>query len=294
MTDLLNNPVRCLLDAQAGCGEGPIWDWRTKRLWWVDISGQRIHVHDPVSGSNNSMDTPCLVSALALGQEGMLVATARGIARLDGVTGTLIPLHDPEPTMPDNRLNDMAVDQLGRLWAGTMSEGAKAPSGALYRYDAGGAHRVADGLTIANGMDWSSDGQDFYIADSAPRCIWRYRVDDTGALSDGHTLIQFSDDDGRPDGLCLDCDGTLWVAMCGGGAILGLSPDGVVRDRIEIPAPHVTSCTFGGTTLSTLYVTTGTFGLTSEALIDAPLSGGLFAVQMDTPGRAQVLAQWPR
>lgn len=293
MIDSGKRDVRAVAMVQAGCGEGPLWDTQSGCLWWVDIAGNRIHAHDPCSGENRSFDTPCLVSALTRTGSGLLVATAHGVALFDIESGTLSPIHDPEPDLPGNRLNDMAVDAAGRLWAGTMSEGARAPSGGLYRFDDSGVHRVEHGLTVSNGMDWSADGRSFFLVDSAPRCIWQYDIDAAGALSNRRELVVFEEKDGRPDGLCIDGAGRLLVAMCGGGAVLALSHEGEVIDRIALPAPQVTSCTFGGEDLSTLYVTTGTFGLGPSDLRAWPLSGSLFSVRMPSRGRPSVEARWP-
>ncbi|MEM5503104.1 SMP-30/gluconolactonase/LRE family protein [Ahrensia kielensis] len=283
----------CVVDSRTICGEGPVWDHRSGLLWWVDIAGELFNSFDPVTKITSNFNAPCLVSGLCLAPGGFLVASAQGIAHLNPVTKSFKPLHAPEPMQKENRLNDMVVDKYGRLWAGTMSKGAKAPQGALYCYDASGCHVIANGFTVANGSDFSPDNRTFYIIDSKPRHIRTYDVSDAGEISNQRIFYTFDENDGLPDGLCIDSVGTLWIAMCGKGAVLGLSPDGKIIARIELAVPKVTSCAFGGADLKTLYMTTGTFGLDDRQLTKAPNSGGLFAVQMASPGRKQIEALWP-
>lgn len=288
-----NMDANCIVDAKSICGEGPVWDHRSGLLWWVDIAGEQFHCFDPTAGTTAKFEAPCLVSGLCLAPSGLLVASAQGIALFDPDSMKFSPMHNPEPEQGGNRLNDMAVDKDGGLWAGTMSEGAKGSTGALHRYNVSGSHKVVKGLTISNGIDWSADGRTFYLVDSWPRIIWKYDVNDAGNIVDACVLRTFDENDGRPDGLCVDGVGTIWTAMCGGGFVLGLSPEGKTITRIHVDAPQVTSCAFGGNDLKTLYITTGTFGLDKEQLAVAPMSGGLFAIQMHDPGRKQVEALWP-
>ncbi|SIN76265.1 SMP-30/gluconolactonase/LRE family protein [Vannielia litorea] len=280
--------VDCVWEARAGCGEGPIWDHRTRQLWWVDISGEKIHAFAPHSGEKSSFDAPCLISSIALGAGGgLLIASARGICAFDARTGTLTPLHDPEPGLSGNRLNDMIAGPDGRLWAGTMSEGAKRSSGALYCYDAKGPVHEMTGTTISNGLGWSPDGARLYFIDSVPGVL---HVCESGSWRE---LLVFDDTLGKPDGMTVDAEGVLWVAICDRGKVVGLSPEGKLLETIDIPCQIVTSCAFGGSDLRTLYVTTGTFSMSAEEKAANPLAGGLFAVRMDTPGVEGFEARWP-
>ncbi|MGY3439793.1 MULTISPECIES: SMP-30/gluconolactonase/LRE family protein [unclassified Marinovum] len=269
----------CVDAAKAGCGEGLLWDAGRGRLWWVDISGEALHGFDPETGSATRTPLPYLISALALRHDGqLLIATARGLGIVTPETGEIEILHDPEPDTPGNRLNDMIAGPDGALWVGTMSEGAKGPTGALYRYGAAGPEVQMKGTTISNGLGWSPDGERLYFVDSVPGVL---QVREGGAW---RVLRAFDDSTGKPDGLTVDAEGTLWVAICDRGRVLGMRPDGEIIAQIDLPCEIVTNCCFGGADLKTLYVTTGTFSMTEAEKAANPLAGGLFAVEMEVPG----------
>ncbi|MDC0739624.1 SMP-30/gluconolactonase/LRE family protein [Cognatishimia sp. SS12] len=278
----------CVDPVKSRCGEGLLWDETRGLLWWVDIAAHTLCSHAPGTGVNRKIAMPGLISALALHESGrLLIATKSGLGWVDPDSGAVSVFDCPEPDKPFSRPNDMAVDQEGALWLGTMSEGAKGPFGALYRYGAGGRDTALSETTISNGLDWSPDGSRFYFIDSVPGRIWLYTQDEW-------SILRTCDEDfGRPDGMCVDSAGTLWVAICNKGCVLGLDQDGNVIDKIEIPCRIVTNCAFGGADLSTLYVTTGTFDLSPEEMVEQPYSGGLFAVQMDVPGKLPNTAKWP-
>lgn len=283
----MKTPI-CVDPIKARCGEGLIWDQESGLVWWVDIAAHVLCSHHPETGQNRRIAMPDLVSAVALHDSGrLLIATKSGLGWVDPNTGTVTLLDCPEPDRPLNRPNDMVVDGEGGLWLGTMSEGAKGPFGALYRYGPNGRKTMMTETTISNGMDWSPDGQRLYFIDSVPGRIWVFENDEW-------SLLRACDEDfGKPDGMCVDSTGMLWVAICDSGLIHGLSPDGQVQETIEIPCRTVTNCAFGGKDLKTLYVTTGTFDLSADELADRPYSGGLFAVEMDNPGKLPNKAKWP-
>lgn len=280
--------ITCVHEAHAGCGEGPVWDHRSGMLWWVDIAGEAIYAHDPSTQRNQRFQAPYLISSLVLAPDGLLVATAKGIARLNQSTGEITPFADPEPNIAGNRLNDIIAAPDGALWAGTMSEGAKGPTGALYRYGDDGLQTMMTGTTISNGLGWSPDGQTLYFIDSVPGILY--------ARQDGtwRELRRFDTSTGKPDGMCVDSTGMLWIAICDQGAVIGMTPDGIITHRIEMPCQIVTSCAFGGSDLKTLFVTTGTFSMTAEEKAANPLAGGLFAINLETAGLQSFEARWPR
>lgn len=281
--------VECVDKARALCGEGLLWDHTRQCLWWVDIAGETLHRFDPTTGAGRVVDMPWLISALALaGDGGLLIASARGVGRVDPDSGAITALWDPEPGLDGNRLNDMIAGPDGSLWVGTMSEGAKAATGALYQYGPEGTvKKRKTGTTISNGMGWSPDGKTLYFIDSVPGELFQYRG---GAWS---SLRKFDDTTGKPDGMTVDADGTLWIAICDRGRVISVTPEGEITGQIELPCEIVTNCTFGGADLRKLYITTGTFSMTPEERQANPLAGGLFAVEMDVPGLPSFAANWP-
>ncbi|WP_323764736.1 SMP-30/gluconolactonase/LRE family protein [Marinovum sp.] len=279
---------RCVDAAKAGCGEGLLWDAGRGRVWWVDISGEALHGFDPATGASTRQPLPCLIAALALRDDGaLLIATARGLGLVAPGTGEIETLHDPEPESPGNRLNDMIAGPDGALWVGTMSEGAQGPTGALYRYDGDGPQVQMRGTTISNGLGWSPDGARLYFIDSVPGVL---HVREEGRW---RALRRFDETTGKPDGLTVDAEGTLWVAICDRGRVLGLRPDGEIVAQIDLPCEIVTNCCFGGADLRTLYITTGTFSMSEAEKAANPLAGGLFAVDMAVPGMLPHAARWP-
>jgi sugar lactone lactonase YvrE len=268
-------PLACVL------GEGPVWD-ETGFLWWVDIKAPTLHRYRAEGGEVRSWTLPEPVGSLALRRQGgLILALQSGFAFFDPETGELEKLFDPEPDLPQNRLNDGKCDALGRFWAGTMHDPEQDPTGNLYRLDPDlGCERFDMGFVVTNGPSWSGDGRTFYFTDSANRRIWAFGFDmKAGRLEEGRVFAEFAPEEGHPDGQCVDAEDGLWTAHWNGARLTRRGPDGTVDREARLPAPLVTSCCFGGEGLDTLYVTTARVGLKPSALENAPLSGGLFAIR---------------
>lgn len=270
--------VEVALDAQATLAEGPIWDLDASCLLWLDIPESQVHRFDPVSGADTAFDAGEQVGAVAARKAGGLVlATATGIVTCaeDGSGRRLLHRVDTDP--PGGRFNDGKADAWGRFWAGTMLRGTRGAA-AFYRLDPDGSlHTMFTGVSVSNGLGWSPDGKSMYYADSPTGQVDVFDHDpDTGALTNRRTLI--TAERGHPDGLTVDADGFLWVAMWNGWAVQRFAPDGRLDRTVELPVQRVTSCTFGGSDLSTLYVTTARHGLSDRQLAEQPLAGGIFAL----------------
>ena len=281
--------ISCVNDAKAACGEGLLWDAHRACLWWIDIAKEMLHRYDVATGPAKPIQMPYLISALAHGQDAqLLIATAQGIGQLDPATGDIRILHNPEPDQPDNRLNDLIAGPDGSLWAGTMNEGARAPTGTLYRYDVDGCTAIMRDTTLSNGMDWSPDLQRLYFIDSEPGVL---HVRENGVW---RVLFIFDETTGKPDGMSVDSAGTQWIAICDQGRVIAMSPQGEIIDSIALPCQIVTNCAFGGPDLKTLFVTSGDYSLSDAEKAASPRAGGLFAIEMDVAGRASFTADWPR
>ncbi len=269
----------------AGLGEGPYWHDSENRLYWVDISGKVIHRCDVNGDRHETCNTPAMVGFAVPDENGKLVAGLEdGIYRLDFSTGAaenLVRLQEHA----HNRFNDGKCDRRGRLWAGTMNEREHAkPFGALYRYDKTGLYEREKNVCISNGLGWSPDNKTMYYADTIGRVIWRYAYDiDTGQAGDRTVFAEFTGKS-RPDGLCVDSQGRVFSAQWPGWGIEIFTPDGKQDGRTDLPVPQVSSCAFGGPQLKTLFITTAAIGLDKEQLEEAPLSGRIFAVDMDVAG----------
>lgn len=247
------------LAAEATLAECPSWDPETGQLIWIDIFGQSVHRWDPATGHDRVIDVGRDIGAAALSGDGTIICAVRGqVLRVDGSTGQMSQLAWLEPGLPGNRPNDGKVDREGRLWIGTMADDARVGAGGLYRLDTDGSlHRVLGDLTIANGLDWSPDGSRMYLIDSATRRIDVFDFEsETGALSGRRPFAEVPAGPGLPDGMCVDADGGVWVALWDGWSVLHYAFDGRLLDRYAFPVSHVTSVCFGGDTLQDLYVTT--------------------------------------
>jgi len=251
-----------VLPAAARVGEGPVWDEERSLLYWVDIVAGLLHTSDPATGSTSRLAVPTMLGAAVLrtGNDGFAAATTEGFAEIswDGTLTTRCPI-----LRPGHRMNDAKCDPLGRLWAGSTEMGFQPGAGALHVLEADFSTRVVlDGLTLPNGMGWSPNSRTYYLADTIEREISAFDVDlDTLALSGRRLLHRFSPDGGMPDGLCVDAEGCLWVAIWGGARLERISPDGELLRSIEMPIQQPSSCAFGGPRLTSLYITSAREGL---------------------------------
>jgi sugar lactone lactonase YvrE len=241
----------------AALGEGPCWDAATGSLYWVDITAGQVHRLDG-DGAHRRWDAGQAVGAVVLRSSGGLVLAARGgFLALDTVTGDVAPLVALD--LGDGcRMNDGACDEAGRFFAGSMADDESPGRGTLYRLDPD--HSVAEvigGVTVSNGIGWSPDGGLMYYIDSPTRRVDVLDYDPaTGAAAGRRPFAAIDAGDAIPDGLAVDAEGGVWVALWDGGAVLRFGPDGRLRGSLELPAPRVTSCAFGGPDLETLYITT--------------------------------------
>jgi sugar lactone lactonase YvrE len=269
--------------AEARLGEGPTWDARAGHLLWVDILGSRVHTYDPATGRRTVRTTEQHVGAAKPRAGGGLVLNLRdGVGLVDPDGSFRWLRHDP---VPGRRGNDAAVAPDGSLWAGTMRYDETPGGGTLTRLTGDGtAVTVLDDVTVSNGTGWSPDGRLMYYVDTPTRRIDVLDHDPaTGRVTGRRPLAAVEDGAGFPDGLTVDADGCVWVALWQGGAVRRYTPSGDLDRVIELPVPLVTACAFGGADLTDLYLTTARAGLESPP----PLAGSVFVV----PGAGKGVAQ---
>ena len=269
--------------AEAELGEGPTWDPATGRLVWLDILGMRIHTYDPSTGRRTVRTTDQHVGAAKPRAGGGLVLNLRdGVALLDPDDSVRWLHHEP---VPGRRANDAAVAPDGSLWAGTMRYDEAPGGGTLSRFTGEGAVQAVLGdVAVSNGTGWSPDGRLMYYIDSPTRRVDVFDHED-GRISGRRTLVEIEDGAGFPDGLTVDADGCVWVALWDGGAVRRYTPDGTLDHVITLPTPRVTACAFGGPDLTDLYITTARVGLDAPH----PVAGSLLVV----PGVGKGVAQQP-
>jgi sugar lactone lactonase YvrE len=275
-----------VLEAGATLGEGPLWCPREQALYWVDSLAPAIHRFVPVSGAIASWEMPATIGSIVLRQGGgALAALADGYAFVDLESGAVTALGDPEAETAATRFNDGKCDRRGRFWAGTMDIDQRAPLGALYRLDPNVSwHRLAEGVTVSNGLGWSPDDRTMYHVDSPSRRIFAYDFDvDVGAVANRRVFAEVPEGRGFPDGLTVDAEGFVWCAIWLGGRVERYAPDGRLDGTVELPVKRVTSCAFGGLKLDLLYVTTARWRGPARPPHEPP-AGHLFAVETGAKG----------
>ncbi|PTH88768.1 calcium-binding protein [Streptomyces sp. A244] len=277
----MTTPYEVAVRAEAELGEGPTWDAAAGRLLWIDILGSRLHSYDPATGHRTVRRTEQHIGAVKPRAGGGLVLNLRdGIGLLDPDDRFRWLHHEP---VPGRRANDAAIAPDGALWAGTMRYDEAPGGGTLSRVTGEGTVEVVlDDVAVSNGTGWSPDGRLMYYIDTPTRRVDVFDHAD-GRLSGRRTLAVIEEDAGFPDGLTVDAEGCVWVALWQGSAVRRYTPGGELDRVIELPVPLVTACAFGGPDLTDLYITTARTGLTEPPA----LAGSLFVV----PGAGKGLAQ---
>lgn len=288
--------VELVQDARATIGEGPIWDERTGRLHWVDIPAGLVHRFSPADGSDLVLDIGQPVGSVGLGALGGLVLSIRdGFGLLAAGTDHVERVVEVEKEIEGNRMNDGRCDSLGRFWAGTMAWDHSPGAGALYRLEQEGtslaATKVLGGLTVANGIDWSPEGGTMYYIDSPTQRIDAFEFDAaSGTIANRRPFATIAAADGLPDGLVVDADGAVWVALFGAGKIRRYLPTAGIDREIVLPVSLVTSLAFGGPDLADLFVTTARHRLAPDA--HEAHAGSVFACRPGPTGRPSGRFSW--
>lgn len=270
-------------------GEGPVWDPSRNELLWVDIENKLLCFCDIVSGDIVQIEMESRIGTVALtNQPDMyLVALQSGIKLYNRKTGEYAELANPEKDLVNNRFNDGKCDPAGRFWIGSMSLEAKPQAGSLYclNGDSSISQKLIN-LTISNGLDWSIDQKKMYFIDTADAAVQCFDYDAaSGSIKNQQAIISVPQEYGAPDGMCIDEEGMLWIAHWGGGNVSCWNPNsGELLTRIEVPAPQVTSCCFGGENLDTLYITSARIGMNEEQLKEYPQSGAVFQIKPGVRG----------
>jgi sugar lactone lactonase YvrE len=286
--DIPRITAELVADVHARLGEGPVWDDREQCVWWVDILGESIHRTDPLTGHDDVIPVGQMAGALGLRQGGGLVVAVRdGFIAVDPASGRIERLADVEADRPTSRMNDGKVDPQGRFWAGTTDIDHRPGLGTLYRLDAGRpVSPILADVTISNGLDWTADEATMYFIDTPTRAIDRFSFDpSTGSISDRQRAVSIRPGAGSPDGMTLDAEDHLWVALWDGWAVERYAPNGDLELHVEVPAAQTSSCTFGGPDLDVLFITTAQKDFPAGGKPDQPHAGGLFACRPGVRGR---------
>lgn len=310
MTEPDRRQAESAFPAGAELGEGPVWDTLSGTLFWVDVLVGRVHRFWPGRGVDVAARVGSSVSAVAVRKGGGLVLAlddAVGLVEPEEVAMVLTPqdglgapgawlssddLRVARLAMPAFdparvRFNDAAVDPEGRFLVGTMDWEEAAPIGAVYQVSADGdITQLLDGVTESNGIDIADDGRTLYYVDSATGGVSAFeRAPETGALRRPRRIIEVPPAEGVPDGLTLDAEGCLWIAIWGAGEVRRYRPDGRLLSVVEVATRQVSSMAFGGDRLEELFITTARTGLDHRELSRSAVAGDVFWCESGTTGR---------
>jgi sugar lactone lactonase YvrE len=261
-------------------GEGPVWSAGWGGLRWVDMLAGDVLALGEDGGVTRRHVGDVAAALRPRRGGGAVIGVERGFA-LEAADGSLTTL-PPLWTDPQLRMNEGGCDPAGAFHCGSMAYDQRTGAGTLYRLDPSGETApVLSGVTISNGLDWSPDGSLAYYDDTPTHRIAVFDWSPDDGLTGRRTFVQLADDE-NPDGLTVDADGGVWVALFGGGVVRRYTPDGRLDGVVEVPAAQVTACAFGGPGLDRLYVTTSREKLEPG---DDPLAGALFAAEVGVRGR---------
>jgi sugar lactone lactonase YvrE len=275
-----------VLSADAELGEGPVWDDREGKMWWLDLLGGELHCYDPRCEVDECLKVAPTVGAVVLSQNGsMVVASEHSYYLLRPDAAGLELLAEAEAPNEATRMNDGKCDVAGRFWAGTMAIDERSEIGGLFVLDTNGSVRqVLDGVIVSNGLCWSADNKLMYYIDSGRNRVDAFEFDArSGLLGQRSTVFEIPEADGKPDGMTIDEEGFLWVALWDGWQVRRYSPSGQLDAMVRLPVSCPTSCALGGEAMRDLYITTAKPDHFAERR-KQPLAGGLFRVQVETPG----------
>lgn len=254
-------------------GEGTLWSARENAVYWVDILAPALNRLTLDDGAIQRWVMPEPLGWVAERAGGGFIGGFQsGFKQFTLDPLAITPIGDPEPHLPNSRMNDGKADASGAIWCGTMDMAEENDVGALYRIDPDGIWATMDtGYRAPNGPAFSPCGTWLYHSDTARQIMYRFARTAEGGLTDRKPFIRFTDEDGYPDGMTVDAQGHLWVAHWGGGRISRFTPEGKLDRSIALPAKQVTNICFGGEKLDRMFVSSAAVGLP-----ESEYDGGFF------------------
>ena len=288
----MQSGLKCVAIVHNTLGECPVWDIEHQALYWVDITEKILHRYDPATTVVKTWKTPFEFGSIALRKDGrsIIAGTRDGFAIYDLESETYEQFATPEKLLPENRLNDGKCDPRGRFWCGSIHEVSdpshRQPIASVYRVDTDrSVTKVRSGIKTSNGFAWSPDGRTMYFTDTPTLNILASDYDlQSGTISNDRVFATVPRGNGRPDGAAVDVEGCLWSAHFAGSRVTRYSPSGEILQTVDLPCENVTSCAFGGSDLSTLFITTAREDLMQEDLLRQPLAGNLFSYDAGVVG----------
>lgn len=282
-------------DCKNHLGEGVYWSHDENTLYWLDVPmPSKLFKLNLQNNKLLTYDMPEMITAMSLRSNGdMLIASHHGINNFNFKEEKITKILDIEPSLPNNRCNDGAADSKGRFWIGTMQNNISPEAKDIDIIEnSGSLYCIKEDLTfskhesnigVSNTLAWSPDNKKFYFTDTLTGIIYSYDFDlVNGKIYNKKNFAQ--NERGYPDGSTVDSEGFLWSCRWGGSCVIRFNPQGEVDDIIELPVENITSCTFGGKNLQTLFITTARWGMSQNEILMNPEAGGLFSIDLDVKG----------
>lgn len=278
---------KCLYESKDELGESPVWVEEENSIYWVDIKRFLIHKLNIINFDKKIWEFDEPITCLAHYNKKIFIAgTKNGFKFINLENKEVKFITDPEKNIANNRFNDGKCDSKGRFYAGTMNENNLEPTGCFYiLYGDLSFKKIDGGYVITNGPAFCPDYKKIYLTDSANGKIFVSYINEDGTLSDKKIFISISPEQGKPDGMTVDEEGFLWVSLFGGSCVNRYNAQGKKVDEIMLPAKCITSCTFGGEDLSTLFITSSRYKLKVEEKNKEPLAGSLFSAKLKVKGK---------
>jgi len=285
-------PVSATLTLKSNCrlGEGAFWDSGRNCLWFVDIENGNVHQFVPSTKKENHFGCGLRIGTLvpAILRDELILGLQDGIYSVSIEGKNKKKIHQPSTLSKEQRLNDGKCDPQGRLWVGSMNLDQRPKQSHLYRIDASGnSEKILDSVSISNGIAWTKDDKTMFYIDTPTRKVMAFDFNgETGTISNPRIHCSIPDSLGWPDGMTLDENDNIWIGMWGGYCVSYWSgKTGQYLGKVNVDAPNVTSCAFGGDKFETLYITTAREGLHPDLLEKYPLSGDVFEAKPGVKGR---------
>jgi sugar lactone lactonase YvrE len=269
-------------------GEGPLWDSEYQELIFIDVIKGVIHRFNPLNQKLSSLQIGMHIGAVGLMDDERYIAAVRdGFAAIDPLTGEIGYI---KRVLNDDgiRFNDGKCDPFGNFIAGTMRYEPKMGTAQLYSLDSSGSVKsILTGVGLSNGLCWDATGMKLFYIDTLTRRIALFRYDpEFGIVGERKVFYEFAEGSGSPDGMTIDLEGNLWVALWGGARVTKISPEGELISELPLPVSQPTSVIFGGTYFDKLFITSARYGLNEANLANEPLAGSVFVVDGGVSGRA--------
>lgn len=279
--------IECVFDEPSILGESPLWHYEEQVLYWVDIEKPALHCLDPETKEHCMWLMPAPITCIGMRAKGGLIAAMRyGFAKIASSSGQVTMVKSPITDTDGVMFNDGKCDRAGNFWAGTKNLLEQTNNERLYRLDSQGhCTEMGRGFVVTNGIVWSPDTSIMYVCDSLARIIYQYEFTiETGEFNNKKVFAQLAEESGYPDGLVVDSEGGIWNAHWDGWCITRYLPSGKINEVIKLPVQRPTSCCFGGSDLTTLYVSSASSSMSEYELKHNPQAGCVFAIQVGVKG----------